>query len=351
MPTNNRHLRNSAVKGRHVAILILGEAFRSGLGGGNDRPCNMSRYSLNGQRDASASIVQNLIKPLEAAGANVSLLFTVPQVCSDTQVRTLVQWLGVCGNRVVHHRVSSLDGCEGWTHGYRLLQKHRQHAPVDFVMQTRHDIHIDTAWSDWPLSGFSYPQEQPWGQGRWKNESHPPRVSWESVLFEQECRSCNNKANDGNSCGCSLLPMWDYARWGARGAAAERWRRDHGPGGKFFIEWLGWPLQCSICHRDHLLWVPHHWLDTVISAVVDDGACLHNALDSFEARGVPRREMGFLFPAQCADPCWVPYGADSSGEGCDTEKMKSLVPRNDSVFHSALMCDETDAYRPARQHA
>ena len=70
--------------GRRVALLLTGEPFRSGANVGRgkgslrvpDRPCNLS--SLDAQRAASISQRRQLIEPLEARGAAVEVIFTVP---------------------------------------------------------------------------------------------------------------------------------------------------------------------------------------------------------------------------------------------------------------------------------
>jgi hypothetical protein len=122
-----------------VALLLIGEAFRSGLGRGSadDLPCNAS--SMSDQWSAAKSYRRNVIEPLVAHGATVDVLFTFPRcpVANDShhlmlQVR---QWFEP--HVVAQRLVRSSDLGDGWRHGYRLLRAHYGDNPPDFVLQAR----------------------------------------------------------------------------------------------------------------------------------------------------------------------------------------------------------------------
>ena len=338
-------------------MVLIGEVFRSGVGGPTDNPCNTSQASVAGQQEASLSICSHLVAALESSGASVDVLFTFPDSCPATQLRTLASWLGP--NVVAHRLVNATrDGrgnaCAGWAFGYNLLRQYGEWSGVrhDFVLQARHDIYIDAPLSTWPLAGFSFPQEQPWAQPgppperlrpgqllrqeRWQHERMPPPVSWDMMLFEQEGRMCR-LAKQGWGCTAGSFPMFDVVGGGlALQLAAHNWRRARAADlGTIFA----WPPECELCHRDHLMWTPRRHLPAV-SAAVEAGECMHSFLLRLEQRGVRRRDMGFLFPPDCDQPCDKPFADANCGQ---------QSPRRNGTFHTDLMCQDWRAYRPARQ--
>ena len=357
-----RGLRNHAVNGKLVAVLVLGDPFRAGTGGAGDRPCNTSRYSAAGQQEASASVQRQMISPLESAGATVETLFTLPQACTQEQQSAITSWLGP--SVVAHRRGVSEDICDGWKHAYRLLARHEQavNRSYDYVFHTRHDLFLDSSWADWPLAGFAYPQEQPWGQGRWADEHEPPVVSWNSFLFEREMRMCQTKfmGREGTSCMDGMVhswPMWDYAASGPRAAENAEWLRLHAPGAPEQIDYVHpWPPKCDVCARDHIMWIPRRFLSAVIEQV-EIGRCAHSFIREVEQAGVSRRDMGFLFPAECDDPCWRPYGPPATDKPfaqpqcVDYESEQPVPEKRRGRFHTDLMCNEKLSYRPRRYYA
>ena len=73
------------LSGTRVAVLLIGDAFRSRHGG--ESRCNVN--STTAQREASLSYVERVIEPLEALGANVDVIFTFPRCESHALDTTL----------------------------------------------------------------------------------------------------------------------------------------------------------------------------------------------------------------------------------------------------------------------
>ena len=155
----------------------------------------------------------------------------------------------------------------------------------------------------------------------------------------------------GRSCGVGFLhhwPLWDWPQDGSERARQNaEWLRVHGPGSEMDLAGKKpWPPTCSLCVRDHVVWTPRRHLQAVLSLVRDEHCC-HGFVQDVEKAGVPRREMGFMMPALCEDLCFVPYGPVKDGE-CDRDPNKVKM-REGYTFHSTLMCDDKDNYRPLRQ--
>ena len=136
---------SDAFANRTVALLLLGEAFRSGSGGERDTPCQVS--SINAQHEATQSYLHNVIRPLERLGARAEVLFTFPwcgNASTTRQLRGVLEaWLAP---HVVHthtERSPHFDGA--WAMAYRMLLRHmdRRAAPYDYVLHARHDLYID----------------------------------------------------------------------------------------------------------------------------------------------------------------------------------------------------------------
>ena len=80
---NEQHARTFA-QPTVVLLVLVGQAFRSGLGskqGRVDMPCNSSRYSVSGQHEAVQGYLDHVVQPLEAYGATVKVMMTFP-ACS-----------------------------------------------------------------------------------------------------------------------------------------------------------------------------------------------------------------------------------------------------------------------------
>jgi len=251
---------------RSVAILLLGEAFRSGKGGSRDLPCN--RASVNAQHEATISYVRNVAEPLELLGASVQVLFTFP-LCSmpdlTSELRALLEtWLAPRVAGFVTIRSPHFDA--SWANAYKLLSDHmrRRGEEYDFVLHARHDQQIEHRITEWP-------------------------ANFSNLLFEQECRHCSEPP--GCICG-SLSESGSVPRCTG--------------------------LITGVCTADHLMWIPRRFLGRVSKAAQAQVSTIgkghqhrfvHTVLGSRGGKhdGWPaqlyktgdQREISFMFPPTC----------------------------------------------------
>lgn len=162
--------------GSRVAILLIGEVFRKpkepGYQAGTLRtqvPCNAVEPHGE-QRLATQSLANLAIAPLEAAGAQVSVLMTIPwcrvaadapvaaDVAVERQVRAIRRWLtpesnGSTPSRLVDHRVvNSTSVSHSWYLGYTFLEEYilTRGTAFDYVLRARHDIRLVKEITAWP---------------------------------------------------------------------------------------------------------------------------------------------------------------------------------------------------------
>ena len=273
-PHSIPHLPNFART--RIALLLVGEAFRSGVSGqgrggrGVNRPCNMS--SSVSQQAASESYVAHVIKPLHALGAQVDVLFTVSRCeqgggTEDQVLRLLSKWVGE--RRVVATKVVAVNGVgDGWYHGYRLLEEHMQASGVmyDFVFQSRHDIVLE-----WPLLKF------PANFSKLLFQSRPGWTRWDSNSVSGLPADYRASASDADRASPPLFPtrLDPIARWDC-----SRIRGEMGSEQAMALGWEGMPdrLLGSACSKrlcdlkagDLMLWVPRSHLLGVIRHLGDD---------------------------------------------------------------------------------
>ena len=247
-----------------VALLLVGEPFRSLRSGkGAPRqPCH--EESADEQEEASLSYVQKVITPLERRGATVEVLYTFP-TCVGRQYQMNQLYLrmrGWFGPRVVAvANVSSRSMDEGWQLGHALLASHmkEQRVTYDYVLHSRHDLYLEVDMFLWP-------------------------ADWTKLLFEMEC-----VLTSAYSCTCG---------------------------------WLGTYASKSLgrCHANHLMWIPQKHLKMVQNAIFEASAgagvfiggihvtshdiirlvsqkLLHRGGNSADMQ----REIGFMFPGECAN--------------------------------------------------
>lgn len=239
---------------KRVALLLLGEAFRSGVGSVRlDSPCNAS--SLAEQREATLSYVQRIAEPIEQRGGKVDILFTFPKCAEQaTLVQLRSQMTSWLQPRVrAHATIRSASMTDGWQKGYDLLRLYMaaSGARYDYVLQARHDVYIEKALVEWP-SNFS------------------------RLLFELPGRDCKG--------GCQMGGVRDIEKQ--------------------------WP-QCRNrpCHADHMMWVPQRFLPQVFRHVdvgTDWGHDFMNHIQAAAGREasderVPHSEVGFMFPGECSE--------------------------------------------------
>ena len=233
-----------------VAILLLGDAFRSLAD--NYTPCDVR--SVEAQREATESHLNNIVRPLARLGARVEVVLTFPR-CRTAELTQrlrdrLVGWLSPWVSRVWTIRSRSMD--DGWRKAYRVLQTRtrlsRDGEPFDFVLQARHDVLIERPIDTWP-------------------------ADFRRMLFEQECvLSCK-----GCVCGTTqprFLPACLRGR----------------------------------CVKDHLMWTPRKHMPLVydlmqrsFSAV--GGAYAHQFnLHMLRTGRIQGDEIGYMFPPECSRP-------------------------------------------------
>ena len=234
---------------RRVALLMMGDAFRTG-GSSGGNACNMSRSSLLGQRDATNTHIRNLVRPLEAHASVHTLLVLnrCPQATASYQqavASTLCRWYRSAGASATSSVVDSPDMSIGWKRAHQLLiqLERQQGGPFDFVLQARHDIALEKPLNMWP-------------------------ADFTRLLFERECLEC-----DGG-CGCN-----------GRGHFLANRNRS----------------ECQLCTTDHLIWAPARFMPVLRRAIISRGvsghAVLRNIL-SHEALDVGH-DVGYMFPDRC----------------------------------------------------
>ena len=239
------------VRNATVAVLLLGRAFRTGIGGLLDMSCLSS--SIQGQRLATMSWRMNVIDPLVSAHANVEIYFSFPRCANSTNQARLwglmMQWLQphVRGSWIVHSRGIA----HGWRLGYEGLMKQNGWQRFDYVLHGRHDLHIGLPISAWP----AFP-------------------SWRAWLFEQFC------IESDIGCDCSLRPA---RKCGARHVGAlwtgpvrestvsESTVRAAGPAAS---ERGAWDTTCvkrakdnGVCTADGIVWTPGAHLRRMVALV------------------------------------------------------------------------------------
>jgi hypothetical protein len=155
---------SSTFASSRVAVLMLGGAFRSGNksahgGASDDGACDPSPYSVAAQREASLSVVERVIKPLEAALAHVDVLLSLPHACvmaaeAIPLVPLLRSWYAP--HVVAERAVASLGIGYAWQQAYRLLEHHAHATNVtyDYVLHSRHDLYIERSILTWPVANF-----------------------------------------------------------------------------------------------------------------------------------------------------------------------------------------------------
>ena len=148
---------------KSVALLLIGQTFRSAVLQHRTRYCDDSSASLLGQADAVAGFRSQVIEPLLAAGAEVEVLFTFPRCGSEKPalLGNFSQWLAP--HAVAHKVVDSQDLTHGWRLGHLLLterlrwRKSARLRPYDYVLQARSDLKLDASILTWPRRGFVVP--------------------------------------------------------------------------------------------------------------------------------------------------------------------------------------------------
>ena len=168
-------LRSQFARAR-VGLLLVGQAFRSGVGGERDQPCNEASFDL--QHEASHSYIVNVIRPLERLGASIEVIFTFPECnVSGKTERLHTTMRGWFSAWTVHSRVVPATGIDAsWAHGYDILagsaagaEQHGTSASslaralrrYDYVLHGRHDLFLDQPLVAWPanFSRLSFEQE------------------------------------------------------------------------------------------------------------------------------------------------------------------------------------------------
>lgn len=163
--------------GSDIALVIAGQPFRAGISQNNnwkhglEPPCNI-QYA-DDQRNATLSIVKNVILPLEAAGAKVTVFFATPtctfcipscrtdwdraQRLSDMLEGWLRESTPEQGRKLVSKPI--VEGqCEGidamlylWL---RWVQEMRGGREFDYMFQIRHDLAPPLPITEW-VANFS----------------------------------------------------------------------------------------------------------------------------------------------------------------------------------------------------
>lgn len=172
---------------KRVAVVLIGQSFRSGIGSGNtqtgDKPCNST--SFDSQREAYKSVRKNIVDVFEQCGAKVYLIVVSLKECRKMTL-SIVPYIFKRPNTVFINWDSMDQGAE---RAYNFVKQTRSY---DYVLTLRQDIYISQ-----PISKF------------------PVTKSWRNILFEQICPeypgncACrfNNTLEKGNSI-CTKDHMW-----------------------------------------------------------------------------------------------------------------------------------------------
>ena len=186
-----------------------------------DSACSDIDVYRAAQREATESIVHKIIQPLEAAGATVDVLFTLPESCSmHERVSALLHsWLQ--GYVVAERTVNTIAVGHALQLAYRLLHSHmlKHKVRYDYVFHTRHDIFIERNITSWPGADFEY------------------------ILFQPRCVECNDHQ----------LCAHDVAQIGV----IEAKLRDP---------------RCSIFTDDKILWTPRRYLPALMRKLEGDAS-------------------------------------------------------------------------------
>ena len=293
---------HSLLHQRTVGLLLVGQPFRAHSKlhtPGELKPAACSNAEAVGEQlEAYRSVVTAIIRPLEACGAWVELLYTFPRNC-PAHMRALTRHALTNGTRsrvAAVHISDSMDHAEGVRQGRQLLAAHLLRPGVisyDFVLQARHDIFFSQQFTLWPTT-----------------------LGLDRLLFEQECASCSFRDESGetvNSCSCG------------RGDYVSEVQQTQ-PG-----------CREPTCTRDHLVWVPRVHLGLLLSDSFDHD---HGMLTAARASSVA---YGFLFPQHyCAEFTASVPPADASWRSV----LDPTRPYAASFMH--LECVEQFAYRPFR---
>lgn len=231
---------------KSVALLLIGDAFRLGVGGQNDTPCHIGSYES--QREASMSYMTNVVRPLLALGATVEVVYTFPKctLFSDTRVlrSAMREWFSPYVTRSWTTRSDDMD--DGWRKGHRVLlsRMEARNASFDYVLQSRHDLFIERPITTWP-------------------------ADFTKVLFEMECRkTC------GGSCRCGTLQ-------------------------KRFLE-----CDDALCTKDHMMWTPRrHYgaIDDLMQRSFGTHSYAHHFIQFLLRAGrVHTSDVSYMFPPECS---------------------------------------------------
>jgi len=331
-------------QGKDFALLLVGGAYRSAtpIKSLGFAPCISSSNAA--QEEVVAGYRQNVLEPLVLAGARTEVLLTFPR-CTDEAAQLLGQYLDLWPRAAVgaHRVVESNSHSHGVRLGYELLKERRAERarlgmpPYDYVLQGRNDVLVDRGIFTWPLVGFMVPPvvdrgrgaglfDSPLGsqaRGRTGGSSSSTtgtgagsaaRVTFDRLLFEQESIKC-----DGDT-GCNFHGLLSQRL----AAIATRNPR---------------PVSelCSLCTRDHLVWMPARFVD-LVAKYVAVGSAGHFLLPRLlREGGLSADDAGFLFPADCHPP--AARANSSRGDA-------GATPISD-VF-TLSMCNEAFVYRPLR---
>ena len=253
-------------EGADVAIILTGQTFRSGVSQnyntkhGLEAPCNMS--SISAQREATFSVVENVISPLEERGARVTVFFSAPTCafcvprCHMNHTRSeyltglLVEWLR---SRPSPHgtprQIVQKPLVEGYCDGmvamqylwFRWVQQARQGREFDYVFQARQDVVMPVHITEW-------------------------KGDLTKILFHSASWACTSECTE-------LLFI---------------------PGGRVKIP----PKKCSVCVRDLFYWVPLAHTAAFRRAVMELRYCGHQSIYAVAhiQPSVPLEDIGFMFP-------------------------------------------------------
>ena len=158
----------SLVNTSNIAILLIGEVFRSPT---VRLPCTPA--SIEVQKEATMSYVDNVFHPLKRLGHDVKMFYTMSKCANPSFNRLMRSWLPSGSVKTV---ISSTSMQHGWSTGYMMVYNYSVARKIefDFIFQGRHDIMVPTPIDKWP-------------------------GDFRKLLFDMEGRYCNWGCHVGSS--------------------------------------------------------------------------------------------------------------------------------------------------------
>ena len=218
-----------------MALLLVGAAFRCGgsRGGTGDAGSCSIQASLDGQWEASASYIDNVIRRLEGHGAHVNVLISMTACNAREDDEALALLQGWFAPRVSAASVMAATGVGwSWLHAYELLERlqHKLGIAYDFVLRSRLDMYVEQDITQW-------------------------RGDFSRLLFQRKGSICDERDST------QLFADDNRSAFMVESSLASR-------------------PECQLFVRDLWLWSPSKWLPQILDRLREDSRRIPSCMKS-----------------------------------------------------------------------